>query len=217
MERLDNRPDLLRQVLDLLTEQEKANARDRDNSLRADYLVAMHLVQQPEAWIRNELHSVPGDRGQLAGMMALVWRTPWEQARQERLVRLLVHRKVDWSSLPRPVNQIEAYFADHHPWSGRGQPKPQTRLWASELMVALRLYQAETGQQARTLEELTPKVLKSLPGDSKAGTAFGYRISEGEELVVGWQGQGEKRKVPAGQAILTSAGWTFVVPLPPGK
>jgi hypothetical protein len=214
LERLGPRPDLLRRVLVLLREQERADAREEENALRADYQVAVNLVQQPEALFKA--YQIPHTEEEGA-MLAFAWRTPWEQARLQRLVRLLANQPVHSLSLPWPIDLIQRDFGRWRWWEEQGQPGARTRRWALQLMVALRLYQAETGRPAQTLEELTPKIMASLPVDPRTGERFRYRVSKGEELDVDKPRAGEVRKVPAGQGILTGWGQRFLVPPPPRR
>lgn len=80
-------------------------------------------------------------------------------------------------------------------------------------MLALRWHWATTGQPARTLLELPDELLASLPVDPVAGSLFTYQVSQGEEVEL-WIGGPPRRKVPAGQWILSGNGRNFIVPSP---
>ncbi len=200
LERLDGRPDLLRRVVTLLREHEQASLEELDQSPRADYLVARNAVQRPESWafglVWNKNRGSP-----LAALLSPSWRTPWEAARLERLVRQLANLEIAAVPLPPPITRANL-FPRLDPHSKITDPRDTTRLRVWELIVALRLYQAEIGRPARTLEELTPRILDSVPKVRGTGEPFGYRLSEDK-------GQ------PA-QGTLIIRGETFPVPPPPG-
>ena len=82
-------------------------------------------------------------------------------------------------------------------------------LQAHKLMVALRLYQAETGLMPTNLDDLlkAPKILEALPVMMRGD--FAYRVSNGEKMYIEMLVQ----RVPRGQGILSYAGMTFLVPL----
>jgi hypothetical protein len=90
-----------------------------------------------------------------------------------------------------------------------------------ELMVALRLYQAEVGKPAATLEELTPKYLASVPVSPVDLQPIRYRLSRGEEIGAWGSSKSRKaladRKVLPGQGILYDGASNFVVPLPANR
>jgi len=107
---------------------------------------------------------------------------------------------------------------------------------AGLLKLALRLYQADNGKPAETLDELVPKYLPSIPLDpfDYYGKPFRYRLSRGEEIdwppdpllsgstipppaeppvaaeppddLFPWLPPRPRRKIPAGQGILWSVG-----------
>ena len=74
-------------------------------------------------------------------------------------------------------------------------------------MVALRLYQAETGKPATSLEELTPKIVEAVPLDPVTRKPIGYRLSKGEDVRIAPLAQDPTapniQHAPAGQGILT--------------
>lgn len=211
--RLDGRPDLLRRVVMVLVKHGKAEVEDLNDLPRADYLVAQNMVNQPELWVGRALDARSGSSGSLAALVAAAWRTPWEQARLLRLIRYLANRGSQEFSPPDLL--CKAVLTNRTEVAYQWEAKVQ--LPASELMVALRLFEAETGRPATTLEELTPRILASLPTMSGISDRFMYRLSSGEVLAADPWGRFQTRKVAAGQGVLTIGYLTYIVPLPAGK
>jgi hypothetical protein len=212
LERLGPRPDLLRRALHLLHEHGLARPRERREQSQANLLVARNSIERPEAWLSEELEAHSKDRGSLTALVALAWRTPWEQARLQRLLRVLDNQPRDSIPAPKPLRSHFGLFSElGFFW--------RARLEVPELLLALRLYEAETGKPAQTLQDLTPRFLLSVPIDAATNKPlYEYRLSRGEEVLIGT----EKRTVPEGQGILVGPKWgnnryTFLVPLPPGK
>ncbi len=95
LERLDGRPDLLKQALTLLSDHLKeAEAEDGDRVL-VDYLIARNTLEYPLDWLTEDLDNEnrpgPGDsRARDEALTEVQARlVPWEHARQERLLRVL--------------------------------------------------------------------------------------------------------------------------------
>src|SRR5262249_15613542 len=93
------------------------------------------------------------------------------------------------------------------------KPLVECRLRAARLIVALALYQVETGKPAGRLEDLVPRYLAALPADPFSGQPFHYRVSLGERIVwlpnhlVSSEGTEEVSKdVQPGQGVLWSVG-----------
>ncbi len=241
LERQDGRPELLRQVLTLLVDHDKAQASDRDDALRADYLQALYLLNQPSKW-EHLLHwKESSDPTPLEWMEPFAWQPKWEQARLERLVRQQAYLWDQSLPLAEPLHRARFWMliTEDSPLHNH-RPDQHPHYAAQELMLALRIHQAEKGQPAKTLQELTPTILQDLPVDPTTEKPFGYRVSRGEKVLVGRvalteQGQfvkvmfehfspeklnlveDKKTWVRAGQGILMAKHYTFLVPLPPGK
>jgi hypothetical protein len=184
LERLGDQPDLLRRVLTLLLEHDLTNQEGEVN-----YLVARNTLAQPERWVSDYLPA-KGPRDVGAGSVALdiwvalAWRTPWEQARAQRqLLAIANYDKGAIShSVPDPILNLGSTI-----WKEFPAVRPTSSdLALRQLLVALRLYQAETGRPAATVEELVPKVLESLPVDPTTGTPFPCRLEplKGGEVVL---------------------------------
>jgi hypothetical protein len=81
---------------------------------------------------------------------------------------------------------------------------------ATELKLALTLYQMEQGRPARTLKELVPRYFTSVPTDPYSGQPFKYRLSRDERIAIVKFSEDftnpHYRHVPAGDGILWSVG-----------
>ncbi len=210
--RLDGQSDLLRRALRLLTDHDRLEARELSHQEQADYWLLRNMVQQPDLWVSHVVDLRPGGSGPLASMVAGAWRTPWEQARLQRLIHQLANQGTQLHAVPIP--RTEALM--RQTWESKTELKHQ--LLACQLMLALRLFEIETGRQARTLEELTPGVLESLPVPPGNGPTFTLRLSEGDEELPPLLGErAQPRKVLKGQAVLSLGGKSYIVPLPPGR
>jgi hypothetical protein len=194
LERLAGRPDLLRRVLALLREHEEAIVAEGDSALHADYLIALNAVLRPESWACSVIRTRHADGQLLASLVASAWRTPWEEARLRRLIRQLANEGAVAFPLPPPLTR-DVLFPRYNPRTPLDAHKETSHLTARELMVALRLFQAEIGRPAQSLEELTPNLIPSVPVARTTGEPFSYQPE---------------------QRTLRIKGETFVVPLPPG-
>jgi hypothetical protein len=209
LERLGKRPDLLRQTMVLLNEHKTITAKEAGEWPRTPYLIFMNSVAQPEAWVHGFLGSPSEYRRMEADLVTLAWQTPWEKARLQRLVRFLANRGEVSFSWPGPLD----YFFYSKFSKDNLSPSDELGVQVPVLLVALCLYQAETGHIAKTLEELTPKFLESVPIDPITGRPSEYRFSRGERVSRGLApGPKDTPLVPAGQAILTFRRMTFIVP-----
>ncbi len=212
LERLQGRPDLLREVLVLLLRHEEWLPDDPLDAQRAEFLVVQNTLDHPENLLRQELRNGPHPvNPAAAAAVAVAWQIPWERERRQRLLRLLfsgqrpprigVFSAAPWMRdlLPFPVDMAEENDRQRQQWA---------QLRARQLAVALRLYQAERGQPAATLDALVPAYLPKIPRDPFDFRPFRYRLSAGEQIE--WPVPGSyttrSRPVPAGQGILWSVG-----------
>jgi hypothetical protein len=215
LERLDGRPDLLREALALLRRAEADLPADFTDNLRAEFIIARNTVEHPEALLVVDFRTRSKPHPLEVAAVAAAWQVPWEHA---RLVRLL--------SLGFAVNRPERGIVEESaPWMNRlafpvNVLNPQHRagelaeLRARQLQVALRLYLAEKGRPAENLAALVPDYLPAVPTDPFDGAPFRYRLSAGEG--VEWSPEERAfsqpgapvptREVPAGQGILWSVG-----------
>jgi hypothetical protein len=232
LERLKGHPELLKRVLAILQRHE-AELPDQEDPLRAEYLLVLNtLEQQPDVFIGfHHVRRDPNDRLRESEINAAahLWLIPWEHERHRRIVR------VDFQG-----NDRERFQAAE--WGGpilssfgfRAHVRPRAmreiaRLRASQLKVALRLYQAEKGKPADSLDALVPHYLPSIPLDPFNNTPFRYRLSRGERI--GWIGvmtdedakameegpqppplQGGMGMMPAGGMVLLKVAFRRLVP-----
>jgi hypothetical protein len=189
LERLQGHPELLRQVLAILTRHE-AETPDPKESVNAGYLVALNSLEQvPEVLLLMET----GPRSQEDAKMlqaeidaaALMWRIPWEQERHQRILRLSLHGngRQRRDLVERGGTALGMILPNMSLNSQRRSKRQLADLHAAQLKVALRLYQAETGKPAAALDVLVPRYLPVIPVDPFDGQPFRYRLSRGERLV----------------------------------
>jgi hypothetical protein len=218
LEQLPNRADLLRRALHVLRKHaERPLPTDVEHRL-ADYLIALRSLDMPLDWLPLETGVPQSETANLElAVLATAWSVPWEQKRQERLVRYFYwksdsqNRQFSRALLPLIRNVL--------PSRTDTLPRRRCLLDAAALKVALRLYQAEKGQPAPTLAALVPAYLSSIPADPFDNAPFRYRISQGEKIA--WparEGAGNPgapaggviaestRKVLPGQGVLWSVG-----------
>jgi hypothetical protein len=221
LEQSGSHPVLLRRALTVLA-QHRDQVPDSFHQHRlADYLVALASLNHPEDWLPIATGRQPlrdADNTELA-VLATLGQIPWERQRQERLVRL-----VYWDSESRdkalPLRTLWPLVSSAIASHAETPSRRQCRLSAAVLTLALRLYEAEKRQPAKTLAALVPAYLPAVPPDPFDGEPFRYRLSRGEEIFwptdgsthqVGVVGPGgpnvaPMRKVAPGQAVLWSVG-----------
>jgi hypothetical protein len=89
-------------------------------------------------------------------------------------------------------------------------PNSACELRATELKLALWLFQMEEQRPAKSLDELVPKYLPAVPMDPFSGSAFHYRLSKGENIFVWGKAPTDKWPapsfVPLGTGIIWSVG-----------
>jgi hypothetical protein len=189
LEKLDGRPDLLRRALEALVAHE-ANLPDDADLVRAEYLIARNSLEEtPDTVLAAYL---PAGNGSGADpkyqaeieTAALAWRIPWEEERHRRILR------VAFSGGRAARAAVErgwplAHLAPARNFTRASNKRLTASLRAAQLQVALRLYQAEVGRPAATLDALVAhKYLKAVPLDPFDGKPFRYRLSRGERI--GW-------------------------------
>jgi hypothetical protein len=210
LEKLDGRPDLIRQALDLLSRHLDETADDGKDRELIEYLITKNTFEDP----------------------LILWLIPWERERQDRILRVLFERDHNkdlkrWIYIHRddlgPLLQLSPYPSDI-----RANLRPLCTARALQLKLALRWHLADNGRAAENLEELVPKYLPSIPLDPYDGEPFRYRLSRGE--VIEWPSdppdpnaramppmggqpgavpvavQPPTRKIPAGQGVLWCVG-----------
>jgi hypothetical protein len=226
LERLDGRPDLLRQALDLLTHHDASLPTNYAAQAMADYLVMRNSLDAPEDWLTLQMPPVPGTRWQVQpeiAILKLAWLVPWERERQERLLRVRHWGK--WETY-RGVQELASGVIPAERFRIFGLRQAHFRrlcsLRAAILMVALRLYEAEQKKPADAAADLVPRYLAAVPPDPFDGRPFRYRLSRGEEIDWPSSQQAQRRSamprrgslrpafdrrfVPPGQGIVWSVG-----------
>lgn len=182
LERLDGRPDLLRQALTALTRHTREMPEPYREIALVAYLICRNGLDQPQTWL-----PYAGSMGPQAALVALIRQVPWERQRQERLVRLQFDRQYGGAGTAGAAYPWQFALLPALPVKGQryaqGMPRRQVLLEATRLMVGLRLYQAEKTTPARRLSQLVPEVLPAVPADPFGGGPFRYRLSKGEEIV----------------------------------
>jgi hypothetical protein len=223
MEHLNGRPDLLRKALGLLSAYLETAPADEVDQDAVDYLIAHNSLSDPVPWATASLYMEQGMRdwdaeavGRQAQWVALTGLLiPWEHERQERVLRWLfadpnLTRRRDVVLWLGPVAMLAPYASNPSSKTDR-----ECRERAMQLELALRLFQAENGRPARTLDEVVPAHLAAVPLDPYDGNPFRYRLSAGEQITwpaepnpqggpaqLGWAG----REIPSGQGVLWSTG-----------
>jgi hypothetical protein len=224
LERLDGRPDLLRQVLELLLGHEAELLPSFADQEKADYLVAMTTLEQPEGWLASILFdSLPPGKGKAdeeqrrqleAAAVAVAWRVPWEAERQRRILRAVVEGDPEQQLAARRMRppilgnlDVRQHFNDP-----RRRQVQLCSLRAAQLKAALRLYQVEQGKPAENLRVLLAKgYLAQIPQDPFDGNPFRYRLSRGERIEWPKEGPVIGAPPPPGEAPAGAE-----VPIPPG-
>jgi hypothetical protein len=231
LDRLDGRPDLLRQALELWQKYPvETDADDRSHDL-AECVALLNNLNRPVETVRAFLPRGYRDEESLrveTGVLGPAWQVPWERARLRRFVLLQAGDvPVNWRSL----QELGPPFLVNNGASSdilrKHAERFRCRVEATRLMLALRLFQAETGQPAESLDHLIPKYLPAVPADPFDGKPFRYRLSRGERIFVPQTDEPEpqpgeparplqfqpgeppgepSREVPAGQGILWSVG-----------
>lgn len=209
-------PGPLRDVLGELVRHDAECPADVTEAWRADWVEAQNILRHPELFVAinfpSDSRNPPRLRNELIGR---AWQVPWEQARQQRLLHVLVEVGLGRRSLTEQYQPPWIEFPGL-PLSAQGVRAQRddrfslTQRRARFLTVALRLYAAEKGKPAPTLQALVPDYLNAVPTDPFDGKPFRYRLSRGETVVLTaswWMNKPEHRQeVPAGAGIIWSVG-----------
>jgi hypothetical protein len=217
LEKLRGQPELLKQALAILTSHE-AETPDPEETVRAGYLVALNSLDQvPDQLLAMETSPRSQEDAKMRqaeiDAAALMWRIPWEQERHQRILRLALwsDRRLRHQLDERGGSALGILLARLSRNDQRRSNRQLADLHAAQLKVALRLYQAETGKPAATLEVLVPRYLPVIPVDPFDGQPFRYRLSRGERLA--WP---DDPRVDAGGAAQEEAP-IAPPPFPPGR
>jgi hypothetical protein len=200
LERLDGRPDLLRQALEIIRRHCDESTIDVEDLDEAQCLVALNSVDNPTTLLRGNIGQAPDrtdpfflpySRLPDQAILRVCWQAPWEQIRVRRVLDGLLSDDANLrnqaKSLCSPLLR-QAVFAsnqaripdgikpDHY--YGRDHYVRQLTL----LQVALRLYREERHRPAEKLSDLVPDYLPRVPLDPLDSKPVRYRLSRGEVL-----------------------------------
>ncbi|HWG43573.1 MAG TPA: hypothetical protein VN688_12370, partial [Gemmataceae bacterium] len=226
LEKLRGHPELLKRVLRTLLRYE-AELPDERQPLKGEYLMALNTLEETPAQLLEMSIENRGKRddpmrqAEIQGAV-LAWLFPWEHERHRRILRVMFqgdpHQRLnvrEWGG----ALVVFGVPSDRLTRRKRGV----ARLRASQLQVALRLYQAETGKPAATLDVLVPRYLSAIPVDPFDGRPFRYRLSKGEHI--GWPapdavdapGANAAAGAPPAPGVGMAGGMPFVPAPPPTR
>jgi hypothetical protein len=193
LDRLDGRPDLVREVLTVLDRHEAQMATGSEDVFWAEQIILRNTMERVGSWLprvldpRPDRVQSPDDRADAeANLVAFAWHVPWEQVRRERLLRLETSRPVnpEWlSGIHRPHQWRQAF--DRAAELAEIERRALTVRRFARLRAALRLYGLEHRTPAPDLAALVPSYLSAVPVDPFTGGPLGYRLSTGETLAAG--------------------------------
>jgi hypothetical protein len=241
LEKLHGKPDLIRQALALLSRHLDEPAEDGKDQEAIEALIGKNTLENPLPLLQQHLcyeGGLSGPNGlsirDEAVWVATVWLVPWEQARQDRIFRVLlfgdlqqqlwsIHQQDDLGPLARSFGPNDVIGMFDKTTKVVEKPGELCDARAMQLKLALRWYQADNGKSAENLDVLVPKYLSSVPINPFDGEPFHYRLSRGEEITAPLDPNATPpaptvtRKIPPGQGVLQSASGDriFIVPLPP--
>ena len=201
---LDGRPDLIRQVLEAVREDDRAVPTrwgpggvtpaslppagdgapfDPTPHLLADRFLVRGLLTAPAQWLPDNLAPPGQDREAQAPVADLVgfgWATPWERERTRRLVGLGPDRRstVGMGSLVRGRPGSGLLLRTANPDDLTDQDRfLRSQRRATILKLAVRAYQAEHGgTPPADLAALVPAYLPAVPTDPYGDGPFRYRV-----------------------------------------
>jgi hypothetical protein len=225
LEKLHGRADLLRKIQKVLADHLHKTKSDFSDIHKVEYLHARNSLEDPKEWAI--FISIPDDREERSTvwkgtnelLAQLVWLTPWERARQNRILRSVFWG--DQTDIGKALDVSPGTFfmgIRANRFMDRLGPQIQyreARFKAAELTVALRRYQADNGNLPKTLAALVPGYLPAVPSDPYDRRPFRYRISKGERMPLNdfarriWgvgDLPGEFIDIPIGQGILWCVG-----------
>jgi hypothetical protein len=178
LEGLAGHPELIRALLQLYLETGDEAFTEHSGEQWGGYLISLNSLDDPEHWVYRRQPAREGVNE--VGLVAAAWLVPWEQERHLRLVRAQYWGDPEQRALANRLGMGMGLLPI------RLDKRDDRRLahWrAVKLMLALRLYQAEKGRPARSLEDLVPRYLERIPTDPFAGLPFRYRLSTGEKII----------------------------------
>lgn len=232
LRQLDGRPDLVREALGVVLEDERSVLTRRlpDGTvlpaevpaadghvpfdpvphLLAERFVVRDLLKAPGQWLADQLTPAGREREvnvPVADLIAFGWATPWEKERTRRLVGLSPDRRAA-AGLPglargRPGAAYVVRAPNPEDLAEQDRLFRAARRGAT-LKLAVRVYQAEhDGNPPADLAALVPDYLPAVPTDPYSDAPFKYRVATGQNPPPGVR---QGRAYPAGQPVAWSVG-----------
>jgi hypothetical protein len=202
LERLEGHPELLREALGLVRKQAELSDPTEEDLRWADSVFLLNTVEErPEQFLNQaRRHDVDG-----------LWRfsvaVPWERERFFRIARVIAWGTAEQGREMEELLGWPQLTVDR--WHRKSDQRERfARTRATVLMLALRLYQAEQGKPASTLDALVPRYLPAVPLDPYDNKPFRYRISAGERIdwITPPSNEIKERVLTPGQGVLWSVG-----------
>ncbi len=199
LERLGDRPDLLRAMLRAVQTHDAICPKLGVDGNLPEQTAMRNSVESPSQFVSQHLKQLPmrrrdteeDDTANLDNeteFVAFAWAVPWEKERLRRLVGLGNNRAYSRNDLSyfRGLPGLGEYGMVVAQ-SQKDQTSDLERLElasrrASVILLALRLHRAEKGKLPETLDALVPTYLPSVPLDPYDSQPMRYRLSKGETL-----------------------------------
>jgi len=186
--KLEDRPDLVRDVLATLIRHERDMHNGVEDVFWAERVVLANTYQRISTWLPTQLDRKQPSRSvgkppseTEAEVVSVAWSIPWERGRRERLLRLNMDtgRTIYYSWMSglhlKHLWRLERF--------GRLRETDRRGLTGRRfacIRMALHLFALERGNSAENLNQLVPEYLPAIPGDPMSSGHFGYRLSQGE-------------------------------------
>jgi hypothetical protein len=215
LDRLDGRPDLLRDVLAVLDRHERDMPTGGQDAHWADQVILRNTLERVGSWLPKYLEgSQPDDRAKAraeaeSNLIAFAWSVPWERVRRERILR--VHSQPKERVDPRWTSGLHLMTLWRKNQMERLAPRDLRGLtWRrlARLHVALKLHALERGEPAQQLDYLVPTYMSALPTDPYSNGPFGYRLSQGESLEAPAESAEQRNR----RELATELTWLFAQP-----
>lgn len=221
---LEGRPDLLREAIRAIADDDPAEPFDPRPHLLAERYVLRDLAKVPAQWLPAQLTPPRRDPEQVAGVVDLIgiaWNVPWERERTRRLLGIgfeAGNRTPENRTLirGRPGSNLFAIRGQTPAEMVENDRQLRTHRRAVLLSLAIHLYLLEKGTAPTDLAALVAaNYLPSVPLDPYDDLPFRYRVSAGEVLsapavvstnTMKTPASLEPKPIPAGQLILWSVG-----------
>jgi hypothetical protein len=203
--------ELLREALALVRDSDARRPPPSD-MVKAEYVAVRDMLLA--------LHGSPWAKDSFEQSRQLIWLAPWERARTMRVLNRLfadlLQRAAEPASMQASLITTKR-VAELSSSSGvvdLGAVLRETELalkqterdlmWrATQLQLALLLYERRHGQPAPDLNALVPELIPDLPRDPYGGGPFRYRVSAGEPITAT---SGRQDVVDQGRGIIWSVG-----------